>query len=542
MLNTSTSAASPACRAIASLVLLALLFSLTACGASSTPAPAPQATTRTAATTAAQPTAAANKPASTATVLATKPIVGKPFEVKRPPDPKPLQLSNATSALALRAYIAARLKTERFLATNPDSISPEQRKALASELADAWLLADQTVSLAANTADEVEILLSAEAKPLSFRPGSASIILASLNQQQDQIDYQAWAEELTKKYDAIKGNQKLKVLAKQLGVDVKTAKMQVDLAQDIIFGESMLYGEHWDKVTKVYEVVKSSAKVGMVITSAIYTGGGSLSALGSSSLTIAEAGGLIVSSVDAIVDVTETTANVILGDGNNVAVSTDEAKKYIAPASSLLGLQGFASSTLGEQIGYIGDTLTDFYYDGKILGIKVFGNDDGSSKLSAQQISINGASPADVISTLNQNGFKLLPPTTSATPAGLQPQPDEAGVIDTILKTVGSVGVSPADTELLIDRYLEALKEMMDEFADDADEDDEDEPMTEEDKRNEARRRMDEHIPLSIDIENGCVVKSKRGTFQCVYDKQNKTLTFDGLVVDIRNFEVRLAE
>ena len=56
-------------------------------------------------------------------------------------------------------------------------------------------------------------------------------------------------------------------------------------------------------MTKIAQVTKTASKVGLFITGTIVTGGGSLSALGASGWSLAQAGGCIVGGADCIVDI-----------------------------------------------------------------------------------------------------------------------------------------------------------------------------------------------------------------------------------------------
>ncbi|MEN6481731.1 MAG: hypothetical protein ABFD29_06110, partial [Anaerolineaceae bacterium] len=65
----------------------------------------------------------------------------------------------------------------------------------------------------------------------------------------------------------------------------------------------------------------------------------------------------------------------------------------------------FNGSETGEQLAFIGESLTEWFYNGKILGINVSGTDDGGTKVTAQPINVSGLDEAGVKSELKKEGF-----------------------------------------------------------------------------------------------------------------------------------------
>ena len=45
----------------------------------------------------------------------------------------------------------------------------------------------------------------------------------------------------------------------------------------------------------------------------------------------------------------------------------------------MVGLVGLSSAGLEDQLSYLGDSLTDWFYEGKIMGIVVSGKPDGTT-------------------------------------------------------------------------------------------------------------------------------------------------------------------
>src|SRR5690606_15948198 len=103
------------------------------------------------------------------------------------------------------------------------------------ELVSIWQTAEILTSEAEIITDQALLLLETASvgQSVAFnQSGNSGISLASFPGQ--VIDRQTWAENLSKQYDALRGGQRYKQLAEQLGTDTKTAVEQMALAQKII--------------------------------------------------------------------------------------------------------------------------------------------------------------------------------------------------------------------------------------------------------------------------------------------------------------------
>ena len=307
-----------------------------------------------------------------------------PVTVEREPEPQALQTANEATAIALRQYIYARLATEEFLTADASSMTMEELSELVDGLFLAWEKAALFSSVAEELTNQAILLLEAPivkqtsaavqpqaqfmtlaAVPMAFQP----VALAAGPPK--KLDPKTWAENLTKQFDALRGGQRYRQLAQQLGTDAKAACEQMALAQEIIRGQATADAAFWDKMTKIAQATKTASKVGLFVAGTIATGGGSLSALGASGWSLAQAGGCIVGGADCIVDIAATGSNIILGENHQVTVGFDDVKDKLAPVSAVVGLASFNPGETGEQLAYIGDTLTDWFFDGKVMGVQV---------------------------------------------------------------------------------------------------------------------------------------------------------------------------
>ncbi len=356
--HTKSGATKAGRRFLALLLACALMFSLSACGGQKTTGKAEEI---------------------------------KPVTVEREPEPQAVQTANEATAIALRQYVYARLLTEAFLTADSSAMTAEELSEMADELLLAWENAELFSSTAMELTDKAVLLLemptvkqtSAVGQPqaafmtLAAAPLNFSLV-AYAAESGRKIDPQTWAENLTKQYDALKGAKRYQQLAQQLGTDAKTAYEQMALAQKIIHNAAEL--EEAEGVVNAYtesinylQGVKTASKVGVFVVGTVVTGGGSLTALSTSSLTLAQTAGTIVSGVDCIVDVAATGSNIILGENHQVTVGFDDVKNKLAPVSAVVGLASFNPGETGEQLAYIGDTLVDWFYEGKVMGVQVDG-------------------------------------------------------------------------------------------------------------------------------------------------------------------------
>jgi len=313
----------------------------------------------------------------------------KPVTVEHEPEPQALQTANEATAIALRQYVYARLLTEAFLTADAPNMTAEQLSEMADELLLAWENAKLFSSTAMELTDQAVLLLemptvkqtSAVGQPqakfmtLAAAPLNFSLV-AYAAESGRKIDPQTWAENLTRQYDALKGAQRYQQLAQQLGTDAKTAYEQMALAQKIIHNAAEL--EEAEGVVNAYtdsinylQGVKTASKVGMFVVGAVATGGGSLATLPASSFTLSQTALTVVGGVDCIVDVGVTGSSIILGENHQVTVGFNDLKDKLAPVSAVVGLVSFNPGETGEQLAYIGDTLVDWFYEGKVMGVQV---------------------------------------------------------------------------------------------------------------------------------------------------------------------------
>ncbi len=196
--------------------------------------------------------------------------------------------------------------------------------------------------------------------------------------QSSQDEQRHWAEELTENYDGITGNKKLARLGEMMGCDARRAYEQLVIAQEILKGH--YYTEEADLMNnwvKGLTVVKTTCKVSLYAGSVVLTGG---------TVTAVEAAGFLVSGADAMVDVVDTGAVVILGDDHKITKTWESATKPVGYVSFLFSTLTGGGSNTAEQIAYLGDV----YEKGKetIDGLIdfLYVNNDGTTTVESVKV------------------------------------------------------------------------------------------------------------------------------------------------------------
>lgn len=322
-------------------------------------------------------------------------------EVEREAGPEPLQMANEAAALALRYYIYARLKTEELIAADYESMPKGAFETLMDELVLMWETADAISTEAEKITDQAVLLLEAASTDQTVtyvQPPSQFTMLAAkrsgfsviplVASTEEVIDQQTWAENITKQFDALRGAQRYKQLAQQLGTDTKTAVEQMALAQKIIsdaayLEEAQAEVEAYTRSINILEGYKTTSKVGLFVGATVATGGGSLTALAGSSMSVPVAGAVIAGGVDCIVDVGKTTSSIILGEDHQVTVDFEKAGDVIQPVSMVMGLVTMDPNSAVEQIALLGESMMEWFVPGKITGMAVEFTQKGATRVLA---------------------------------------------------------------------------------------------------------------------------------------------------------------
>jgi len=331
--------------------------------------------------------------------------------VIREAEPPVLQTGNEATAIALKQYIYARLLTEQLATEDLTQMKEAERKEKMDALVSAW----ETAAAFAISAEELANQAVTELEttgalivPLKHSIKNTFKLFATVYAADEatEFDQVAWAEKLTKQYDALKGAKRYNQLAQQLGVDAKTAYEQMTIAQEIIHKGAMADADWNNKVVNILQATKTTSKVALLGLSLVATGG--------ASVTVLEGAGFIASGIDCAIEVADTGSTIILGEGNNVAVGFGELKKMTAPVTSVIGLLNFDVANLqnrtkdsADALVYISDSILDLIFENKVLGMEISATKDGEVAINGQAIDVTGLGGEAVKSALETAGFPL---------------------------------------------------------------------------------------------------------------------------------------
>ena len=211
-----------------------------------------------------------------------------------------------------------------------------------------------------------------------------------------------WAEDITKAYDSYPTGKQLRGLAAYLGTDVKTAMKQLQVAQGVMYNEYENEADMYDDLKDIAEVVQTTCKVELFVAS--------LPAKGIT--TIAEAGLTLLNGVDTLVAVSNTGADIVLGENHNLTVYTGMLKDAIAPITSITGLLTFNSSSTStaDRIAYIGDSINSLIFEGKLFGGIIDLNEEDNTYIGKTYETISACEDDGFeINKIESESFKLTP-------------------------------------------------------------------------------------------------------------------------------------
>ncbi len=328
------------------------------------------------------------------------------------PAPSPAEdVAQQAMAIAIQQYVYARLLTEQFITMDFDgTVSEEEVAAVLDQSTQAWDNAAALLESAAAITDSAQLLLDADAdtgaaeeeggtdgesaggqgeatpgladlaQPASLRFGGFGQAAAPLPTNprfgplpaDPSNDPQTWAENFLKQYDSIDNNQKLRTLAQQMNTDVANVHDQLELAKEIVFDGAMKSADRWEALQKAAMATKTAAKVGLFVTATVVTAGGTLGALATGSATLVQAGGILVSGVDVVIEVGATTSAIVLGEDHKVTAAMTDFQNVTGPIAAGFGVVfpnlGSSDSAVGGAVTALGGLIMDYLAEGRIAG------------------------------------------------------------------------------------------------------------------------------------------------------------------------------
>lgn len=340
---------------------------------------------------------------------------------------------NATT-LAVACHANALIWTEKLSrAAADESLSDDEKLAVLDSCIEAWRITDVVASKAEGMA---ELLEQAEELP-EYQGTQAMIIKEDKDgnlyaavkdsvandikdmffikvyaaENDSKLDAKAWATMITKAYDEGKNGQKLKNIANMMGLngadkeDCKKAYKALQTAQGIMKG--IYEGEQaekeaatWDNIVKTAKVLQTAGKVAAVVATVATAG---------SSVGLLEFGGAAFDGVDALLDVADTGAMLILGENNSISLRAQEMQNKYGVIGSILGGANVAKSLVGfkfndmlkmvregatdqkkwetySNLSYLGKNMYELVTQKKLLGGAVTVDEKGNVRIGIADI------------------------------------------------------------------------------------------------------------------------------------------------------------
>jgi hypothetical protein len=390
-------------------------------------------------------------------------------KVEFPALPKEYAVSNNVTGAALQQYIYARLKLEQLTQAE----TPEAFETLIAETIEAFQYADEFAVKAVQYADYAAMANEDNPKAkengkilktaAAAKAGGNPFVMTAYAAEDEKFDAKAWAEDVTKKYDAGTAGQQVKNLAEQLGVDAKEAYNQLLAAQDIIKKGADADAAFFDTAMKAAMATKTACKVGLLVAGTVASGGVLASVtVPSAAITTVNAAVFAVNAADCIVDIGVTTSTIVLGENHEVTAAFNGMAEDLAPFASVAGGVGLFTLPFGSTIeratsvfDYVGNSLADYMVNDKVIGIDVSKKQDGKTEVTATAIDIPQTSDGKVDAEKLTGDLEQakLPAIPTEEPA---PKP-----IDKVIEEVKKDIPDPADVSKQIDEALAEIKALL---------------------------------------------------------------------------------
>ncbi len=252
-----------------------------------------------------------------------------------------------------RDYISLRYQTDNILINADSYTSYEDWNEDMTALILSWeTLEERAVSLELSAAE-----MSAEKVSLKL----IAPVLAYDNQEISNI------------FDKAPAGKKIVTLAKYLGVDAQKAYQILKNDQAQVEADAWNEaGDTFQKLETSAVVIKDAAKVTGFVGTIVMTGG--TSAIASSGI-IGQAA-VVVSGADLVLEITDDSAKIALGNNNKISVIVGHARVVSEPLSSLLMISTLPNNLVKgidklNAVSFGLDQFNSAVQEGKVIGIKL---------------------------------------------------------------------------------------------------------------------------------------------------------------------------
>lgn len=348
------------------------------------------------------------------------------------------------SSLAIQAQINAMLTEERFYRAVEKQESIETISELLEQNTEAWERVDILCSasyMMGTQLGKAEVNADYRSTAAIYSPRltfdnpfviSASAAETGSVYRMDRFDdAKEWAEYITTITDHAKAGQKTAYLAKLLKTDVKRAQKAIEMSQAILRGEGESKAHNDSATLAALQATKTAGKVAGMVGATVASGGAAAAMSGG----VLATGGYIASGVDTVMEVTDTTLQLTLGEDHKVTKTYQDTAAKVAPVVAVVSFANTVANPGAWEKGidvvcnyrFIADTAVDAV-NGKILGIECPPGDD-AVRLMTMPVGEN-ATPEDIekaADALADMGFDREAAKAALTPApeGAEPPAQE---------------------------------------------------------------------------------------------------------------------
>ena len=177
---------------------------------------------------------------------------------------------------------------------------------------------------------------------------------------QSADEVMTWAEELTKQFDALEGNNRVQQLAKNMGCDVKTAYNALTAAQEVLFQGYNADADCYQNWENAMIAVKATSKVAFFVCATAATAGAASiaavpAALTTGTVSVAGAAGILAGTVDVSIELGVDTAKLVLGNSSPIVEKVEDTLKPVTDGLLLFSLCTLNTANGAEKLAFLGD-------------------------------------------------------------------------------------------------------------------------------------------------------------------------------------------
>lgn len=363
----------------------------------------------------------------------------------------PAELETAASLLGCTAesFIDAFMKTEEFYALEKTPENIGRARELIAELAPVWKNVAGNAGLLESVTDTALALISSD-----------SVRLYRAAQTQSE-----WAHELTEKFDSYQSGSKIRQLAEDMGCDAVKAYRAFTMAQEILRGEAIDEEFFWETCEITARATKTSCKVGVALCGIAATAGLGAAAAPTVAATATaktglalgiQTGGMVVSGVDALLEVGKEGSKIVLGEDHEISMALDKTADSFSNVSLVFGLISYKAAEQADRVLFLADNFSSLFNEGKIGSINV----DEATKTFFTKIMDSGSDiPEDKIEAMGiGNAVRQL---TEVTAAEMKQKIDAAWDLFRVDDMIAALKIP--DQERIKEEKLAELEEKWDE-------------------------------------------------------------------------------